>query len=84
MKVILKSLASMLALGVLASVATGCVPTRKVMFKQEFVQGRSVRHIRNPMTEEYSLQVCDYGEDGRVTTCKESTILVERETENLL
>lgn len=83
MKIIVKTLALMLALGMLAAVATGCVPTRKVMFKQEFVQGRSIRHIRNPVSQEYLLQVCDY-EGGKVTTCKESTILVEKETENLL
>lgn len=84
MKTIFKTMALLLALGVFSGAATGCVSQRKVMFKQEIVQGRSVRHIRNPVTQEYSLQVCEYSPAGKSESCKESTILVEKETESLL
>lgn len=84
MRVAIKAAAILLAMTMLASFLVGCRPPKQYLFKQEFIEGKGVQHIRNPVTEEYKLKVCDYDNNGKRTTCKESTILVERETETML
>lgn len=85
MKVAVRATIIFLALAMLAAASSGCaVQPRKVMFKQEFVQDKSVRHIKDPVTEEYILQICEYDDQGSRQTCSESTIMVEREKEDLL
>lgn len=84
MRVALKAAAMLLVLTALAAVTSGCHPPRKVMFKQEFVEGMSVKHIKDPVTEEYILEICKYKDNGEHESCSQSTILVEKEKENLL
>lgn len=84
MKVAIRAMIILLALSIFSALLVGCGTPRKVMFKQEFVEDKAVRHIRNPVTEEYILQICEYDDQGNSQSCQESTILVEREEEDLL
>lgn len=84
MKKLYRAAAALIALGILASVSVGCISPRPVMFKQEFVEGKSIKHIKDPVTEEYLLEICEYDDGGERLQCSRSTILVEKEEKNLL
>ncbi|QDG50758.1 hypothetical protein FIV42_08445 [Persicimonas caeni] len=84
MKNAFRAVAALIALGILASVSVGCVTPRPVMFKQEFVEGKSIKHIKDPVTEEYLLEICEYDDAGERLQCSRSTILVEKEEKTLL
>lgn len=79
----LRAAAALVALAALA-VSSGCVTPRPVMFQQEFIEGKSVKHIKDPVTEEYLLEICEYDDAGERLECSRSTILVEKEEKTLL
>lgn len=72
-----------LLMGALMALSSGCVTPRKTLFKQEYLGDRSIRHIQNPNTGEYLLEICQYDAGGKSHQCTESPILVEKETRNL-
>ena len=84
MKTLTRAAASIVAVTLLAGALSGCAQPRKMMFKQEFVEDKGVKHIRNPNTGEYVLRVCEYDDSGKRTSCKDTTILVEQESQSLL
>jgi hypothetical protein len=84
MRVAFRAAAALIAMAILASVSVGCITPQPVMFEQEFVKDKSVKHIRNPVTEEYILEICEYADNGERLQCSQSTILVEQEEETIL
>ncbi len=79
----LRAAAALVTLAALA-ITSGCGTPRPVMFQQEFIEGKSVKHIKDPVTEQYVLEICEYDDAGERLQCNRSTILVEKEEKTLL